>query len=273
MQPPLLELKHVRRSFQLRQGFFSTPFTVKAVDNVSFTLEKGKTLALVGESGCGKSTLARLIARLITPDSGQILFKGRKINDTEPAFQRSLFRSIQMVFQDPFSSLNPRLSIGSSILEPLENLASHDANFGAKWKDKKVRQARVAEMLALVGLNPQHSGRYPHEFSGGQRQRVAIARALICGPELLICDEPVSSLDASVQAQVLNLLMDLQERFATSYLFITHDLSLIGHISDSVAIMKQGAIVEMGKSAEVMQNPQHPYTKILMESRPCAVPA
>ncbi|SHN55557.1 ATP-binding cassette domain-containing protein [Desulfovibrio litoralis] len=266
MDIPLLELKNVCKSFKLNTGVFSAPLEIKAVDKVSFSLEKGKTLALVGESGCGKSTLARIISRLIYPDSGEILFYGQNIHNKDARFQTDLYRCIQMIFQDPFSSLNPRLSIGASIVEPLENLAKQNTVFGEKWRDKKTRHARVEEMLSLVGLMPEHALRYPHEFSGGQRQRIAIARALICSPELVICDEPVSSLDVSVQAQVLNLLMDLQDRFSTSYLFITHDLNLIGHISDRVAVMKQGRIVEMGNSLDILKHPEHEYTRLLLQN-------
>ena len=229
---PLLEVRHLSRGFDVRRGLLqASAGRVLAVDDVSLSVMRGETLGLVGESGCGKSTLARLILRLVPPDGGDILFRGQSLlgGDVPP----DLSRRLQMVFQDPFSSLNPRLKAGVSIGEPLR----------AAGVSPEETRRRVADMLEQVGLLPEHAARYPHEFSGGQRQRIAIARAVILHPEFIACDEAVSALDASVQAQVLNLLKDMQQRYGFAYLFISHDLAVVGHMSDRVAVMYLGRIV------------------------------
>ena len=237
-----------------------------AVEGVSLVLGSCSTLGLVGESGSGKSTLARLVARLLNPSSGNVFLHGRPLfpekgnpassGHKARAFRRSLPARLQMIFQDPYSSLNPRLRVGSSIAEPLLGLGL----------SRRARQERVEALLAEVGLDQSDAGRYPHEFSGGQRQRVALARALAPGPELLICDEPVSSLDASVQAQVLNLLKDRQEALGLSYLFISHDLAVVSHMSDQIAVMYLGRIVEQGEAESLFHQPKHPYTRVLLDA-------
>lgn len=256
MSGPLLEIKDVSRSFTQSRGFMSRPAVVRAVDSVSLSLNLGKTLGLVGESGCGKSTLARMAVRLLAPDSGDVLLDGSSIFTKDAAARSTLPGKIQMVFQDPYSSLNPRHKIGSSIGESL----------ACAGMPKKERLARVEELLGQVGLAPEHAQRYPHEFSGGQRQRMALARALAPSPKVVVCDEPVSSLDASVQAQVLNLLKDSQERLGLSYLFISHDLAVVSHMSDDVAVMYLGRVVEQGTARDIFGSPMHPYTITLLEA-------
>ncbi|MGE4551492.1 MAG: ABC transporter ATP-binding protein [Desulfovibrionaceae bacterium] len=261
---PLLELEDVRRTYRAEQGLLARRTArVRAVDGVSLTLHRGETLGLVGESGCGKSTLARLILALERPDSGTIRFDGRPLADWD---QHLLRRRLQLVFQDPYSSLNPRQSVGAIVAEPL-----HIHKIGTRAE----RAARVAELLALVGLRPEHARRYPHEFSGGQRQRVAVARALALEPELVVCDEPVSALDVSVRAQVLNLLADLQARFGLTYLFISHDLSVVGHVSDRVAVMYLGRIVELAPAPAFFAGAPgaaHPYSRALLSAAPAPDP-
>ena len=261
--------------------FDPTPAVLRAVDGVSLTLDRGRTLGLVGESGCGKSTLARMVVGLLPPSAGQVLLDGRLFagaSDTAaggasgsaagPAIGPVITRAeaaqlVQMVFQDPFSSLNPRRTVGASIGEALAVAGVPGAE----------RRAKVADMLQLVGLRPEHADRYPHEFSGGQRQRVAVARALITHPALVVCDEPVSSLDASVQAQVLNLLRDLQEHMGLAYLFISHDLGVVGHMSDHVAVMYLGKVVEEAPRDVLFAAPAHPYTRALLASVPVRDPS
>ncbi len=262
---PLLEAKDVTRHFPLPGKLFR-PSTrvVRAVDGVDLVLHEGETLGLVGESGCGKSTLGRLLARLDEPTSGVIRFEGQDISQLGEAALKPFRRKAQIVFQNPYSSLNPRQSIGDTLIEPL---AVHGVG------DAAARRARAHELLDIVGLRREHFGRYPHQFSGGQRQRIGIARALALEPRLIICDEPVSALDVSIQSQILNLLDDLQRRFGLAYLFISHDLRVIEHIADRVAVMYLGRIVEEAPVAEIYARPRHPYTQALLAAVPVPDPS
>lgn len=260
----LVEVKQLKKFFPLRGHFFSRSKSfVQAVTGVNLEIRRGETLGLVGESGCGKSTLGRLILRLEEPTEGKILFEGEDILQYDAEKMRHLRRQMQIIFQDPYSSLNPRKTIGSIIGEPL---VIH--NIGAK----KERGERVRKLMEVVGLRPEHINRYPHEFSGGQRQRIGIARALALNPKLIIADEPVSALDVSIQAQVLNLLQDLQDEFHLTYLFIAHDLSVVEHISNRVAVMHLGRIAEMAPSDLIYRQPKHPYTQALLASNPIPDP-
>jgi oligopeptide/dipeptide ABC transporter ATP-binding protein len=269
MSAALLEVENLTKHFTLHGDLASriagNTQILQAVDGISFAIRSGETLGLVGESGCGKSTTGRLITRLIEPTAGAIRLKGEDMLGFGRARMRSARKQVQMVFQDPYSSLNPRKTIMQILGRPLE---IH--GLAASWQE---RRGRVLELLHLVGLGREHVDRYPHEFSGGQRQRIAIARALAVDPELVIGDEPVSALDVSVQAQILNLFRELQERLRLTYLFIAHDLSVVRHISDRVAVMYIGKIVEMGPVGEIFARPQHPYTKALMAAVPEPDPA
>ena len=256
-----MEVAGLAKHYPIRRGLVLSRTTgqVRAVDGLSFKLFRGETLALVGESGCGKSTTARLVLRLIDPTAGMVRFEGADITGLRGDAMRKLRRRMQIVFQDPFASLNPRMTVAEILEEPL---IVHRIGDGA------ARRARVAELLGLVGLASYHAGRYPHEFSGGQRQRIGIARALAVEPALVVCDEPVSALDVSIQAQVVNLLKDLQVRLGLSYLFIAHDLAVVKHVADRVAVMYLGRIVEIGPKDAVFANPRHPYTRVLLSAIP-----
>jgi peptide/nickel transport system ATP-binding protein/oligopeptide transport system ATP-binding protein len=260
----LLEVKDLARRFVARRSMFGRPTAhVNAVDGVSFIVEAGKTLAVVGESGCGKSTVSRLVLRLIEPDSGSIRFEGRDLLAMNAAQLRAFRREAQIIFQDPYASLNPRMTVSQILSEPL---ALHDLVPRAQ------RRARVEELLKLVGLEPRFARRYPHEFSGGQRQRIAIARALAVEPKLIICDEPVSALDVSIRSQILNLLRDLQQRLGLAYIFVSHDLAVVKHIADRVAVMNLGEIVETAEAQALFASPRHPYSRALLSAIPVPNP-
>lgn len=262
---PLLDVKNLVMHFPLTEGiiFQRQVGAVQAVDGVSFHVNRGETLGLVGESGCGKSTTGRAILQLYKPTAGEVVFDGKDLTKLDGGDMRRMRRHLQMVFQDPYASLNPRMTVGNIVSEPMQ---IH------KLVPKNERTERVQELLQTVGLNPYFANRYPHEFSGGQRQRIGIARALAANPDFIVCDEPVSALDVSIQAQVVNLLEDLQDKLGLTYLFIAHDLSVVRHISDRVAVMYLGKIVEMADRNELYDDPLHPYTKALLSAVPIPDP-
>jgi len=264
MNMPLLQVEALVKHFPVRRGLFGrVKGAVRAVDGVDFRLDAGQTLGVVGESGCGKSTLARLVLRLIEPTAGRVIFDGTELGTLDAAALRARRRAMQIIFQDPFSSLNPRMTVGQILTEPLH---LHRLHIGRQ-------RERVAELLHTVGLASEHATRYPHEFSGGQRQRIGIARALAVEPRLIVCDEAVSALDVSVQAQVVNLLQDLQQRLSLAYIFIAHDLAVVRHIATRVAVMYLGRIVEITDKRTLFAAPRHPYTQALLSAIPLPQPA
>ncbi|QQZ10047.1 ABC transporter ATP-binding protein [Heyndrickxia vini] len=263
MPSTLLKVEKLKKSFDIPGNMFEKKKTLKAVNDVSFAITEGKTFSLVGESGCGKSTTGRLISRLLQPNQGEIWIDGEEISKKKESQLKTMRQKVQMIFQDPYASLNPRMKVRDIIAEPL---VIHTK------LSKKEQQKLVSEMLEVVGLNEYHADRYAHEFSGGQRQRIGIARALIMKPRLIIADEPVSALDVSIQSQILNLLKDLQSEYNLTYLFISHDLSVVEHISDYIGVMYLGTIVESGPKENIFSNPQHPYTKALLSSVPIPDP-
>ena len=264
MTEPLLVIDHVSKQYRLpREHLLASAPVVQALDDVSFTLQPGRSLGIVGESGSGKSTLARLVMALEAPTRGRVILDGQDLNTLSPAELRRTRSKVQMVFQDPYGSLDPRRTVGQTVAEPLAVL--HGAS-------RSEQRARAAEALEAVGLRAADLAKYPHEFSGGQRQRIAIARALITRPKLIVADEPVSALDVSVQAQVLNLMQDLQDQFGVTYLFISHDLSVVDLVCDEVVVLQAGRIVEQGPPARLFQRPEHPYTQRLLAAVPGLVP-
>ena len=258
---PLIEVKNLKEYFPVNVGMFKT-IPLKAVDDVSFTINKGETLGLVGESGCGKTTVGRTILRLYEPTSGEIFYNGQKIEDKKSI--KEFRKHATMVFQDPYSSLNPRMTVSDIIAEPLDVYKMYDS--------KEDRRNRVLELMSYVGLNSEHASRYAHEFSGGQRQRIGIARSLALNPDFIVCDEPVSALDVSIQAQVINMFDELQEKLSLTYLFIAHDLLVVRHISDRIAVMYLGHMVELADANEIYNHPLHPYSKSLISAVPLPDP-
>jgi len=260
----ILSVQGLKKHFPVRRGFFQRVIgSIQAVDGVDFDIEAGKTLGLVGESGCGKSTVSRLILKLLEPDEGKIIFQGQDVSGLSQSQMKPLRKEMQIIFQDPYGSLNPRMTIGESIEEGLRTLGV---------KGQAERKTRVEKLLEMVGISANAAYRYPHEFSGGQRQRIGIARALSVEPSLIVCDEPVSALDVSIQAQIINLIKDLQARLGLSYLFIAHDLNVVGYISDMVAVMYLGHIMEYAPADELYDDPLHPYTLALLSASPVPEP-
>lgn len=259
----VLEAVDLKRHYQVDRGTFKKPAILKALDGASFTLKKGQTLAIVGESGCGKSTMARLVTMIETPTAGKLTIGENDVSNASPAERSNLHKQVQIVFQDPYGSLNPRQKIGHSLEEPLLVNTS---------MRKSERREAALKMISLVGLRPEHYDRYPHMFSGGQRQRIAVARALMLNPQIIVLDEPVSALDVSIQAQILNLIANLQQKFDLAYMFISHDLSVVKHIADEVMVMYLGKPVETGSRDKIFSKPHHPYTRALLSATPVADP-
>jgi oligopeptide/dipeptide ABC transporter ATP-binding protein len=260
----ILCVKDLKKYFPIRRGFFrKISGWVKAVDGVSFEIERGKTMGLVGESGCGKTTVARLILKLLELDEGKIIYQGIDIGGFSEKEMRPHRKEMQIVFQDPFGSLNPRMTVGQSVEEGLRILG---------LKSHRMRKARLEKLMEMVGMSPDSTDRYPHEFSGGQRQRIGIARALSVEPSLVICDEPISALDVSIQAQIINLLKDLQDQLGLSYLFISHDLNVVGYLCNTIAVMYMGQVMEYASAEDIFDNPHHPYTRSLLSAIPGSEP-
>lgn len=259
MSEPVIRVEHLKKIFRVKSGLFEGKKYLKAVDDISFSIAKGETLGIVGESGCGKSTLGRTLLKIYEPDGGSIYFDGNDITSFGYKQMHPYRRKMQMIFQDPYASLNPRFTVGEMIEEPMKVYGMYD---------KKTRMERVQELMETVGLKPDHIRRYPHEFSGGQRQRIGIARTLALNPEFIVCDEPFSALDVSIQAQILNLMMELQKERNLTYLFITHNLSVVKHISDDITVMYLGQMVEKAGSSEIFAHQYHPYTKALISAIP-----
>ncbi len=260
----ILKVENLKVYFPVSNGFMQKKSYVKAVDGINFEIKKGETFGLVGESGCGKSTTGRAIVKIYTPTEGKIEFEGKDVTKIKGADIKQFKKDMQMIFQDPYASLNPRMTVGEIIREPMDIHGIYDT--------KEEREKRVRELLEIVGLKPDHIRRYPHEFSGGQRQRIGIARTLALNPKFIVCDEPISALDVSIQAQVINLLEEIQEKWGISYLFIAHDLSMVKHISDRIGVMYLGNMVEVGESDDVYHHPLHPYTQALLSSVPIPDP-
>lgn len=261
---PLLQIENLKTYFDVSGGMFSKKQYVKAVDDISFQIRRGETFGLVGESGCGKSTLGRTIVKINRPTAGRILYEGKDVMKLSAEEERDFRKKVQMIFQDPYASLNPRMTVGEIIREPMDIYHI--------FETKEEREARVVELLQIVGLKPDHIRRYPHEFSGGQRQRISIARTLALNPDFVVCDEPISALDVSIQAQIINLLQNIQEEMGISYLFVAHDLSMVNHISDRIGVMYLGHMMEIGESDELYRDPMHPYTKALLSAVPIPDP-
>ena len=263
MSEPVIRVEHLKKFFPVKGKLFEKKQYVKAVNDISFSIKRGETLGIVGESGCGKSSLGRTVLKVHQPDSGHIYFNGTDITKLNEKQMHPYRQKMQMIFQDPYASLNPRFTVGETIAEPMEIYQMYDP---------KERMERVQQLMETVGLKPDHIRRYPHEFSGGQRQRIGIARTLALNPEFIVCDEPFSALDVSIQAQIINLLEKIQDERKISYIVVAHDLNAVRHISHNIGVMYLGHLVEIGPAAEVYQNPKHPYTKALISSIPVADP-